>query len=138
MEMKEAYTQLILEEAYEKIMGALTMWREGRGESALAKLAIWWVIKNRLALGRWGGSIVEVVTAKWQFSCFNTGDPNSVLFPKPKDWAWAECFEAIERDEPDPTNGATHYFANWIPKPAWAEKMIQTVIIGKHEFYREA
>lgn len=127
-----------LETAYDQLIGAICIWREFRGESAKAKLAGWWVIKNRLASGRWGDTIQEVVTAPWQFSAFNKDDPNSILFPKHGDWAWAECLQTVEDNQPDPTNGAMYYYSKIIPKPSWAEKMVLTLVEGKTEFYREA
>lgn len=127
-----------LGESYELIMSALCLWREARGEEYRGKVAIWWVLKNRLASGRWGRTLPRIVTAPWQFSSFNRDDPNSVKFPMPEDVTWQECLDVVCSEEPDPTNGAQFYFASSIAaRPSWARKMTLAGIIGRHEFYRE-
>jgi spore germination cell wall hydrolase CwlJ-like protein len=44
----------------------------------------------------------------------------------------------IDGKLPDPTNGATHYYATKMPKaPAWAAKAKKTLILGHHVFFKE-
>jgi hypothetical protein len=37
----------------------------------------------------------------------------------------------------DPTGGADHWESINFKKPAWADSMTKTVLIGKHQFYRK-
>jgi spore germination cell wall hydrolase CwlJ-like protein len=125
-----------LNESYNLIMGALTVWREARGEPIDGKRAIWAVIKNRVKAG-WGATVLQVVTARYQFSCFNRDDPNVTKYPDPKDPAWLECLEAVTTNGPDITSGAKWYFNPAIAHPTWADRMIRTLSIGNHDFFRE-
>jgi len=128
-----------LNESYELIMGALCIWREARGEPREGKVAVWNVIKNRVASKRWGPTITRVVTARWQFSAFNDGDPNTTKFPAVEDVAWQECLEVvIGNGAPDITQGAMFYFNPKIVMPPWSRTMIKTGSFGNHDFYREA
>jgi spore germination cell wall hydrolase CwlJ-like protein len=38
---------------------------------------------------------------------------------------------------PDPTGGATHYYASSIKAPAWSLKAKQTLKLGGHVFYKD-
>jgi len=39
---------------------------------------------------------------------------------------------------PDPTGGATHYYATTMPKaPAWAAKAKETLRLGHHIFFKD-
>ena len=56
---------------------ARTVYGEGRGDSHEGRLAIAHVILNRARAGGWWGSAIsEVCLKRWQFSCWNAGDPN--------------------------------------------------------------
>ena len=45
--------------------------------------------------------------------------------------------EVIEGVKPDPTGGATNYYATTMPKPpAWAAGAKQTLKLGHHVFFR--
>lgn len=123
---------------------ARTIYGEARGESAVGKHAVGWVILNRVAANTWYGSSVEAVCLKpYQFSCWNFGDPN---FPKLRsvtaaDRIFAYCIDAAEKvlssQVADPTGGATHYHANYIRPPAWTLGATLTVRIGIHLFYKD-
>jgi len=127
-----------LNESYELIMGALCIWREARGEPREGKVAVWNVIKNRVASKRWGPTITRVVTARWQFSAFNDGDPNTTKFPAVEDTAWQECLEVVIGNGPDITQGACFYYAKSMTKPPhWAATMTKTLEAGGHIFFRE-
>jgi proteasome lid subunit RPN8/RPN11 len=44
----------------------------------------------------------------------------------------------IDGKVPDPTGGATHYYAVSIKKPpAWAAKAKQTLKLGRHIFFKD-
>ena len=126
-----------LEASYDLIMAALTIWREARGEPLEGKTAIWNVLKNRLASKRWGKTMPRVVTARWQFSSFNEGDPNATKFPLPEDTSWQECLAIVSGNGPDITQGAMFYFDPNKANPPWAATMIKTGSFGNHDFYPE-
>lgn len=80
---------------------ALCIWREARGETFRGKLLVGTVIRNRVEDKRWPNTYEGVITQKWQFSAFNPGDPNAVLYPStsllghpPEDSAWLGCVQA--------------------------------------------
>lgn len=131
---------------YSRFMMALTVWREARGETLIGKVGVACVIWNRLKDGRnrWPKNVVGVVLQRAQFSCFDVGDVNAVLFPRTDvkgEWeAWEEsvraCEEAVMGN--DPTDGANHYHAipDGRPFPRWAAAAQETRQIGRHRFYR--
>ena len=136
---------------------ARTVWAEARGEGPLGMRAVAWVMKNRLARPCWWSrergdgtpddTLEAVARDPWQFSCWNTDDPNlpkllaadfdDIDFRR----AWHAVLQAI--DEPaqlDPTHGATHYHvyengwpAGWGPRSKWKE--LSTIY--HHRFYKE-
>jgi len=110
----------------------------------LGKLAIGWVIQNRVNRAKWyGNNYREVILKYKQFSAFNAGDANRNKMRNPLLWdsfnRWQECFEAaklvLNNDAEDPTNGATHYCRADI-EPHWAKSMEFIKQIGNHKFYR--
>ncbi|NVZ33698.1 cell wall hydrolase [Pseudomonas sp. A4002] len=81
----------------------------------------------------------------YQFSCWNRNDPNYAYLSGAKQIPFRELAEAqIVADQvmtgsvPDPTGGATHYYATTMAKPpAWAAKAKQTLRLGRHVFFRD-
>ena len=115
---------------------ARTLVGEAVGEAWLGKVAVAWVVRNRVErAGRWGDSYREVAFQPAQFSCFGAGPHRRrvELFPESlpaeRD-AVRECLEvaALVRHGrvPDPTNGATHYVSVRLYEsercPAWARE----------------
>ena len=116
---------------------AATLYGEARGETAMGKRGVAWVIRNRMKAGeRWAaqhggvghplfgkGDVAGVVLKPWQFSCWNKNDPNLArLLELVKSngasagggmWAIlravADGVLAEPPEWPDPTWGATHY-----------------------------
>ncbi len=133
---------------------ALCCWREARAESEEGWRGVLHVIRNRaLKPSWWGNGWVDVVLKPYQFSSFNppwhdakTGelriDPNATKFPVVGDQIFRRILELTAKvvvgEDDDLTNGASHYYADSIAKPDWAEKMTQTAKIGRHNFYKEA
>ena len=131
--------------SFDELMGALCIFREARGSTMTAKVAIWWVLRNRASdpRARWPKTIAGCVTQPFQFSSFNKGDPNSLLFPMQNhvaDWeAWQDCLSAVTVSiGGDPTDGATNYHSipDGEPLPAWADPAKLTVTIGPFKFYK--
>lgn len=125
-------------DAYERVLLALCCWREARGESIQAQRGVIWVILNRADKPSWWGKdIVSVVLQPSQFSSFNKGDPNALLFPQSSDIVFREIVLLAADPGLDPTFGATHY--NSLPddnQPSWAAEMTKTADIGAFHFYK--
>lgn len=118
---------------------AATIYGEARGEPWQGKVAVAWVIQNRLKSRRWGNSYRSVVTAPKQFSCWNASDPNYAVIQRAnlEDAVFQSCVAAGAAAHfdlcNDPTDGALHYAASYI-RPKWATD--DFVKIGHHHFYR--
>lgn len=126
---------------YDRIMLALTMWREARGEPNRHDdmRAVGHVIRNRVLLG-WG-DWDHVMTKKWQFSSLTApGDSQLVVWPDSPDAAFDDAMQiadvVYDGSDPDNTNGATHYFNPNVVLPSWAAKMTKVVSLDHHDFYR--
>ncbi|WP_148053301.1 cell wall hydrolase, partial [Pseudomonas frederiksbergensis] len=86
-----------------------------------------------------------VCQAPYQFSCWNKNDPNFAYLSGAKQIPFRELAQAriaadqvIDCKVPDPTGGATHYYAITIKTPpAWAAKAKQTLKLGNHVFFKE-
>lgn len=124
---------------------ARTIFGEASGEGARGMQAVANVIMNRVKAGSWYGTTPkDVVLKKYQFSCWNDGDPNKprILAATAADKAFSNAqliaSAAYHGTLPDITNGATHYYAyKSIKAPSWVNKMTYTTTIGNHKFYKE-
>ncbi|MFH1739488.1 MAG: cell wall hydrolase [bacterium] len=132
-----------MKESVNIIFLALLIWREARGESVGVKIAVAWVVRNRVNKPAWWGrSWMGVIFKPWQFSGLTaTGDPNLSKWPHETEPAWLDSLEAAERvyngTVDDPTNDATYYHDHSITKPtSWGNTIRPTVKIGKIQFYR--
>jgi N-acetylmuramoyl-L-alanine amidase len=145
--MQELVGDLTISEALtpQKIrIAAETVWGEARGEPWLGKVAVAWVIRNRVEQPAWWGrDIIGVCTKPWQFSCRNANDPNSEKLAKVSDDdpVFMDCRDAVEAaflgTEPDPTKGASHYKV-LKTRASWdhAVRHMTPTIIGHHAFYK--
>lgn len=132
---------------------ALTLWAEARGEGKDGMVAVGWAIRNRVEIdlgndGKpdwWGEGYTGVCRAPWQFSCWNKNDPNrpylvgeKVIPPAQLALARICARDVITGAKPDPTGGATHYYATTMKTPpAWAKHGTKTCQIGRHVFFRD-
>ena len=129
---------------------ALTMWGEARGDGEEGMRAVGHVIDNRRRAGhRSGRYVTDTVSAAWQFSCWNAGDPNHrailELDRLPADshdrrmgrLARRLADEILAGRSPDPTGGALFYHATGVA-PAWSEGVPVARQIGRHFFFRTA
>jgi len=131
---------------YDRILLALCIWREARGESVTAKVGVGWTVRNRaLRPSWWGRDWAGVITKKWQFtSMTGAGDPNLIVWPDRTDSTWLASLDAAYTvyagTVDDPTGGATHYFDKSLDRnpPSWATapNMHHTKDIGAFHFYR--
>lgn len=130
-----------------------TLAQEARGEQPDGQSAVVWVMRNRVAAGRWGDNIASVCLWHAQFSgwwCPRGTPPNVYHDPN---FAYAT---GLGDDDPllvhlrgimtavlvapqdqDPVGGATHYYSIDIAPPNWVDEMVFTVQIGKHRFYKD-
>ena len=129
--------------SWSKDVAIRTVWMEARGEGQDGMRAVAHVLVNRLKDGRWGNTLAQVCQASAQFSCWSTRDPNLhacnlqpedlPLFVQIGEWLDA----ALAGEEPDPTYGATHYYAtSMINPPYWTATAKLTVVINHHRFYK--
>ena len=128
---------------------ARTLWGEARGEDLIGQIAVAWTIRNRVFDGKtkswWGEGYAGVCLKPWQFSCWNKKDPNYVYLSGVKPIPFREFAQAkiaadhvIAGTAPDPTGGATHYYATTMPKaPAWTVGAKQTLKLGHHVFFKD-
>jgi spore germination cell wall hydrolase CwlJ-like protein len=86
-----------------------------------------------------------VCQAPYQFSCWNKNDPNYPFLSGAKPIPTGEMAKAvmaatavIDGAQPDPTGGATHYYATTMPKPPkWVVGAKQTLKLGNHIFFKD-
>lgn len=118
-----------------------TLYGEIRNGDSLAQRAVGHVIFNRLRTKRWGSNLAQVCLAKAQFSCWLQSDPNWKLITSVSDFdpKMIELAGALSaaRQEPDFTQGSTHYYHKSMPKaPAWTLGATYVGEWGGHKFYR--
>jgi N-acetylmuramoyl-L-alanine amidase len=117
-----------------------TIWMEARGEGEAGMRAVAHVLVNRLNLCRWGSTFGQVCLAPFQFSSWNTSDPNRRAMAALDD---RDPLLAVIRTyltdaiagEADPTNGSTHYYASSIPAPPWVQNAQLQATISNQLFY---
>ena len=128
--------------AYDRVLTAVCVHREARGQSFEAQVGVIWVIRNRAqdTEGRWPIEPARVVTQPRQFSCFLGSDPNVTVWPHPTICqSLIDLVDSIFLGEiPDPTFGANHYhsFQNQKDFPKWADPDKMTAHIGAFRFYK--
>lgn len=121
---------------------AATLWGEARNQGEAGVRAVACVIANRTRTRfRRRQSAREVCLDRWQFSCWNTGDPNlprmlRVATRPDRDFeqALAIAREVLSNTLVDVTGGARHYHASRI-LPSWARGVTPCAVFGDHLFY---
>ena len=120
-----------------------TLWMEARGEPEEGQYAIAHVLDNRVKSGRWGPNLVSVCLAPFQFSCWNTSDPNrhsmALVLEDDKLLSKMMIYIIQAQNNNDPTKGATHYYNPHVVKepPAWTVGATLTADTGNHLFYKD-
>lgn len=116
-------------EMYERVLWALTIWREASNQPHEARVAVAHAIKNRVDRPSWWGrNIIEVLTKREQFTSINTAtnDPNLRRWPVYGDKVFLECLDIVEgvvMGVYGPVfKGADSYYDDSIPAPYWAKK----------------
>ena len=125
---------------------------EAAVESTAGKLAVAQVTMNRVNSERYPNTVCKVITQgkhykngfpvrdRCQFSCYCDGKHDE---PGTRGSMWKESEEVAEYilttpDLIDITDGATHYHADYISSPRWAEPRRKTVEIDTHIFYNKS
>lgn len=135
-----------------RVVVALTVWAEARGESIAGRTAVAWVIETRSS--RRHQTLQAVCLQPNQFSCWWGSDANSqALFAlaeaviagtAPPGETWLETASIVHRvilgTLPDPTGGADHYLTTALYRspacPRWARSMTVVATIDGHTFLR--
>ncbi|HEX5488501.1 MAG TPA: cell wall hydrolase [Rhodanobacteraceae bacterium] len=117
---------------------AATVYMEARSQPTRGQLAVAEVALDRLDMGRYGGTICDVVTAPHQFALTTTSKSFRISNQKAWNKAWEIAGQAIAIwNEPSADRklvvpGANH-FIRLGSTATWARNPIAT--IGDHEFY---
>lgn len=114
---------------------------ETSGEPDPAGLIVAFVICNRKRAATWFGSTLgEVCLAPYQFSCWNTSDPNRRRLAHAGTASMSHYEEMVEQalaqSCPDPSQGALYYFTDGIEPPHWASKLTRLPKVGKFNLFR--
>lgn len=129
-------------------VAARTLCQEARGEPLDGQTAVAWVIKNRLASGRWGNSLASVCLWRAQFSGWYsprgtppTADPNFAYACDLPDndqtlSHMQSVLQTVMESQSDPTSGAMFYYSTTIAAPAWVDESQFCAEFGKQRFYR--
>jgi len=113
-----------------------------------ARIAIGWVIRNRVESMKWDNTYWEVITKPIQFSSFNLDDPNRKFIENPlfKDseidkTAWLHAYKLssgiLNGEISDLTLGANHYYDNSIGTPPWAKDEEPVLTLDYINEYKE-
>jgi len=122
-------------------LAIITIWQEARGEPQEGKIAVAEVIRNRMKRKYSSdGSVTDTVLRPYQFSGWNTKDPNRVPSMRidNKDPVVNDCIEAwLTSEHSDLTGGAVLYLNEKAVDvlPDWVSVSHQTAKIGRHSFY---
>lgn len=129
---------------------ARTVFGEARGEPWLGRVAVAYVVLNRVRRPSWwsrwvdgftSDTVAAVCRKKAQFSCWNPGDPNRRAIEQAtvEDPVFLECLTAasvaLAGLVPDPTDGADHYHTLTV-SPPWSRGVTPVARIGQHLFYK--
>jgi hypothetical protein len=127
---------------YEMVLLAITIWREARGESREAKIAVGCSVRNRVQNPKWWGTdYISCLTKKWQYSSMtDPKDRQLTTWPAATDDVFEECLEIAEgvisgRLVSPATPGADSYYDLSIPPPKWAAEDKRVGQVGRLIFY---
>lgn len=128
----------------EREVVAATLWGEARNQGREGLRAVACVIANRARTRyRRCADARAVCLDRWQFSCWNEGDPNRARMLAVVRRPDVEFGVALElADEllagrlEDITHGARHYHTSRI-KPFWARGKMPCAALGNHLFYND-
>ncbi|MEQ9347752.1 MAG: cell wall hydrolase [Thalassospira sp.] len=121
---------------------ARTIFGEAKANSTADAEAIANVVMNRCMLPNWPSTPAEVCQQAWQFSCWNTNDPNRArIMNASGDW-FKKCQsiarKAVTAGTHDMTNRATHYCTPTVKtKTYWAKDKQPCYQTDGHLFFND-
>jgi len=126
---------------WNELTAARTLWQEARGEPKEGQRAVAHVLWNRVRSGRWGETLASVCLWRAQFSGWSPIDPNydGACELADTDVNLQNLLEIViaAASEPDPTDGATHYYATSMKAaPAWVIGATFCGQFGNQRFYK--
>jgi len=125
-------------------LAVATIWQEARGEPFLGKLAVAQVIRNRMDRKyNSDGTVAGTVLAPYQFSGWNTKDPNRPISGSlsSEDGVVASCrdawFMAFQAGKGDKFTAVLFHANTMAEYPEWvkSEQVKKVAEIGNHIFY---
>ncbi|MBU4348144.1 cell wall hydrolase, partial [Patescibacteria group bacterium] len=130
----------------EQILLARTIFGEARSLPEKGRIAVGWSIRNRIKDPRRGDTYHKVILQPIQYSAFNKEDPNRPFVENPQISEdqiddWYECYEiagkVMRGKVNDPTDGANHYYSDYIRPPYWTKSKSAEfkIKIGNTLFY---
>lgn len=133
--------------AYDKEIAALTVYCEASGEPPAARRAVMHSIFNRQRTGavRYGATIAAVCLKRAQYSEWD-GDTidnrnlERAACAAASDPAMVDCaaaYDEVAGGAPDPTGGATHFYADSIRAPYWTTSATACGKIGRILFWKD-
>jgi N-acetylmuramoyl-L-alanine amidase len=133
--------------AFDRQYAATVIDAEAENQPAEARLGVAWSLLNRhwLNPARYGHTIAEVCTKPYQYSEFNNdaldrANLGRVLRKADTDPAILDAlaqYDAAVADTPDPTGGATHFWADPLPTPSWAAHATLCPKLGSINFAKD-
>ena len=82
-------------------------------------------------------SMSAVCLQAWQFSCWNENDVDTNIAKAQNHPRWHEAMKIVDTAQiSNFTNGADHYYAEYIDEPYWASSLTRTTSIGQHIFFK--
>lgn len=130
---------------YQKVLLAIMLWREARGESFDAKVCVAATALNRVEMQGWAGrDLVEVITKKWQYSSMtDPKDPQLTSWPQLNDKSFDECLQVATSVVDKVINynrSIDHYYDDSLrgdKVPMWAAQNSSRFVVkvGRLNFY---
>lgn len=121
------------------VLAVVTIWQEARGEAMTGMIAVGEVIRNRMkAHYSSDGTVAGTVLVPYQFSGWNTEDPNRIPSVKIEysDIVVQDCIRAWHMSATSNiTNGAVLYCNKNVVDPEWAVEDNKVAEVGNHCFY---
>ena len=135
---------------YERVMLALCLWREARGETIECQEWIAWSILNRCRKGWWNpsGTLIGAIVHPFQYSSMtDPGDRQLAKFPtySKRDGEWIpdqalmQIFWVVNQimlPGGNPATDADSYYDDSIDPPAWATPENARGKIGRISFFK--
>lgn len=119
---------------------ARTLYGEAKAHDQQDATAIACVVMNRVALPNWPNDVEAVCIQPYQFSCWNTSDPNRARIFKANGVWFDSCVaiatKAVNGQLIDPTNRSTHYHTPAV-KPAWSRGKKPAYLTDGHLYFND-